>query len=228
MAWIKSTYEFGSLFSYRIPNFSSQYAMASLFPGPSTIKLGLVSTAIETFKNVKYGEMIFEKIKTADIKIGLPQKLVVTHVLVKRLKKQKNQRGLETTFGIRGYVHYLGKLSIYFKIDDENFKEITTLFKKMRTFGTTDSFVWCTEISSEKPSLNSVCFTTTIPAAFKKTENFIIIPAKDIHPEATFEDVNTFLQTKTHKKKKNVLIDVFCVFKFKHLKNGKNWTEYSF
>jgi len=89
MVWIKATYEFASLFSYRIPDFSSQYAISSLLPGPSTIKLAIVSTAIEITGNVEYGKEIFELVKNADIKIRLPKKISLTTVLLKRLKEKK-------------------------------------------------------------------------------------------------------------------------------------------
>ena len=89
MVWVKATYEFASLFSYRIPDFSSQYAMSSLLPGLSTIKLAIVSAAIEITGNVEYGKEIFEIVKNADIKIRLPKKISLTTILLKRLKEKK-------------------------------------------------------------------------------------------------------------------------------------------
>ena len=112
MVWIKATYEFASLFSYRIPDFSSQYALPSILPGPSTIKLAIVSTAIETTGNVEYGKEVFEIIKNTEIKISLQKRVAQTTVLIRRLKKKRKNSGFELTFGIRGYIHYLVKFNI--------------------------------------------------------------------------------------------------------------------
>ncbi|HID93244.1 MAG TPA: CRISPR-associated protein Cas5, partial [bacterium (Candidatus Stahlbacteria)] len=63
--WLGAEYEFGSMFSYRIPNFSPSFALSSPIPGPSTIKLAIVATAIERSKNLDYGKDIFDIIKSS-------------------------------------------------------------------------------------------------------------------------------------------------------------------
>ena len=88
MGWIKAEYEFGSLFSYRVPDYPSpSYALSSPLPGPSTIKLAIVAAAIETSGKVKLGEKAFEIVKNARIKIKVPRRIAISNVLIKRLKK---------------------------------------------------------------------------------------------------------------------------------------------
>jgi CRISPR-associated protein Cas5 subtype I-A len=219
MVWIKATYEFGSLFSYRIPDFSSQYAISSMLPGPSAIKLALVSTAIETTGNVDYGKEIFEVAKNISIKIKLPKKIVLTNVLIKRLKKRKEEYGLERTFGIRGYVHYSENFSIYIDVPEEKVNEFERILKNIRQFGTSDSLVWCKSVSREEPPNDAIFAVESLK---NENKNILIIPVKDINPKASFEDINIY----NKKKKKNILIKKIYPIPILKQLQGKNWIVY--
>ncbi|MHA1578290.1 MAG: hypothetical protein ACTSUQ_01515 [Candidatus Freyarchaeota archaeon] len=88
MTWLSAEYEFAGLFSYRIPNLSPSFAFSSLIPGPSTVKLAIVSTAIERNGSVKYGEEMFEAIKSSRILFDIPEKIALFRALIKRLKQE--------------------------------------------------------------------------------------------------------------------------------------------
>lgn len=223
MVWIKATYEFCSLFSYRIPNFSSQYALSSLLPGPSTIRLAIVSTAIESKKSIEYGREIFEIVKNNEIKISLPKKIAQTNVLIKRLKKKKGQSGLETTFGIRGYVHYPEKFSIYLNVPEGKKKEIATILKNIRRFGTSDSLVWCSSVINEEPSKNIISVVEKLEKENKR--NILIIPVKDVNPKVDFDDINIFNKNKS---KKDALLRKIYPIPISNQSQGKNWIVYEF
>jgi CRISPR-associated protein Cas5 subtype I-A len=221
MVWIKATYEFGSLFSYRIPDFSSQYAISSILPGPSTIKLALVSTAIEITGNVEYGKEIFEVAKNISIKIKLPKKIAITNVLIKRLKKKKEKHGLETTFGIRGYVHYSENFSIYIDIPEEKVNEFERILKNIRRFGTSDSLVWCKSVNGEEPPNDAIFAVENLKGGNK---NILIIPVKDINPKASFDDINVYKKKKNRKKH---FTKIYPIIISRQLE-GKNWIVYEF
>lgn len=227
VVWIKATYEVATLFSYRIPDFSPQYALSSILPGPSTIKLAIVSTAIETSGNIKYGEEIFETIKNAEIKIELPKKISLTNVLIKRLKKKKGEKiGFERTFGIRGYVHYPEKFSIYLDVPENKSKEIEYILKNIRRFGTSDSLVWCRSVVREDPPKNAMSPVEKL----EKTEdnkNILIFPVKDINPKASFDDVNIYLKKKKRAEKDTLVRKVYPI-PVSRLSQGKNWIVYEF
>ncbi|MBC7107701.1 MAG: hypothetical protein H5T41_02760 [Methanomassiliicoccales archaeon] len=97
MIWLRAEYEFGSLFSYRIPNFSPSFAMSSPIPGPSAIKLALVSSAIETTGNIEYGKRIFNIVKKSEVLVEPPDKVAISRQLIKRRKQEliakKMQKG---------------------------------------------------------------------------------------------------------------------------------------
>jgi len=223
MVWVKATYEFASLFSYRIPDFSSQYALSSILPGPSTIKLAIVSTAIEITGNVEYGKEIFEIIKNIEIKVGLPKRVAQTNVLIKRLKKKKKNSGFESTFGIRGYVHYPEKFDIYLDVPENKRKEIMKMLKNIRNFGTSDSLVWCSNVTEEEPSNNVISVVEEVGK--ENQRNILIIPVKDLNPKAKFDDINIYKKKKT---KKDILLKKIYPIPISNQLQGKNWIVYEF
>jgi CRISPR/Cas system-associated protein Cas5 (RAMP superfamily) len=222
MVWIRADYEFASLFSYRIPDFSSQYAISSILPGPSAIKLAIVSTAIEITGNVEYGKEIFEIIKNSSIKIKLPRKIASTNVLIKRLKKKKEKSGLETTFGIRGYVHYPENFSIYTDIPENKVTEVERILKSIRYFGTSDSLVWCRRINKEEPPNNAISAVENLK---KEDKNILIISVKDINPKANFDEINIY---KKINNRKDILIKKIYPIPISKQFKGKNWIVYEF
>lgn len=88
MTWIKAEYEFASLFTYRIPNLSPSFAFSSPIPGPSTVKLAMISTAIERNGNVNYGKEIFNVVKNSKTLFEVPEKISLSRALIKRLKQE--------------------------------------------------------------------------------------------------------------------------------------------
>lgn len=85
--WLKGEYEFAALFSYRVPNFSPAYAPSAPLPGPSAVKLALVSTRIEVTGQVVEGERLFEVVKNAHIGLEPPPYLAVSRTFQRRLKQ---------------------------------------------------------------------------------------------------------------------------------------------
>ncbi|WP_297436906.1 CRISPR-associated protein Cas5 [Thermococcus sp.] len=86
--WLKLVIHFPSFYSYRIPEYSSQYALALPIIAPSTIKLAIISTAIRISGKVEEGKRIFNYIKDAKVGVKPPEKIVINSVFIKRLKKK--------------------------------------------------------------------------------------------------------------------------------------------
>jgi CRISPR-associated Cas5-like protein len=254
MEWIRADYEFGSLFSYRIPDYPSpSYALSSPLPGPSTIKLAIVATAIETSGKIDFGEEVFETVKNAWIKIKSPQKIALSNLLIKRLKqrdpsKQKTNiigdceecgkknvklwliegknickecaTVLESTFGIRGYVHFQEPLTIYLYVDNKDV--IKELLQKIRQFGTSDSLVYCKNVAEEEPSANCIEPVGTLE---KAQRNVLLVPVKDLNPdkEINFDDVNPYVKSS---RGKDVFVKRFYLLPISKQIQGKNWVVY--
>lgn len=223
MAWIKAEYEIGSLFSYRIPDYPSpSYALSSPLPGPSTIKLAIVATSIEASGKLDFGETIFETLKMRKIKIKIPRRIALSNMLIKRLKKKKDSFELESTFGIRGYVHLLEPLTIYINVDDDDADSIKELLKKVRRFGTSDSLVYCKTVGEEEPPPNCIEPVETLE---KAPRNVLLVPVKDLNPDKkiTFEDVNPYAKSS---RSKDVFVRRFYLLPISKRIQGENWVVY--
>ena len=112
MRWLKLEIHFPSFYSYRIPDYSSQYALALPLIAPSTIKLAIVSTAIRISGRVEEGKRIFDYVKDAKVGIKLPKTIAINNVFIKRLKKKDGvsiniegvSKTLQTNKGINIYM----------------------------------------------------------------------------------------------------------------------------
>ena len=224
MTWLKAEYEFGSLFSYRIPDFSSQYALSSPLPGPSTIKLAIVATAIETTGHISYGEEIFNIVKNAQIKIAKPKKIAISNCLIKRLKKRKEGIGLETTFGIRGYVHLQEPLKIFIRIENDK-EKIKVLLKRVRRFGTSDSLAYCITYLGNMDGTPPNDTIEPVENLREGRATFVVVPVKDINPSSKikFKHINIY---DNEANVKDVFIRRYYLIPVINKKEGKNWTLY--
>lgn len=231
--------EFPSFFSYRIPGFSSQYALSSLFPGPSTVKLGLVATTID-YKGIEKAKEIFNILKNARIGIIPPKKIVTINVLIKRLKAVKEFRNkvlpknlkaleegkidffntFEKTYGIRGYVQYSEPLKIVIE-NLENEEQIEEIAEKLGRLGSYDSVVFCRK---GKIKDNSEVIWAKDKLLDIDDKNYFIIPIKDLKSEVSFNDINPFYPK--NKARKKVMKNVYYFVPIKRKLNGKNWNVY--
>ena len=216
MMSVKATIEFGSFFSYRIPDFSSQYALSSLLPSPLAIKLGLVSTAIQ-HKGKDFGKKIFETIKDKEIGFKVRGRIVSNNFLIKRLKAKKRGEGLEPTFGIRGYIFFENPLEIWILNVGE---EIFEILKRLRYLGTSDSICSTIEMEVKEKIFFDLIFARK--ELNPELKNSLIIPTKDLSPRDAFEEIDIYTKKKPRLEKK------FFQIPIKSIEQGKNWAVYEF
>lgn len=222
MVWIGAKYKFASTFSYRIPYFSSSYALSAPAPSPSTVKLALVASTINRTGNVEKGGKLFEKIRTSSVTIELPDKIVFFKAFMKRLKKKRLGEGFERTFGIREYILYDGNLGIYLEAQKENIEEISQAFRNIQYFGTSDSICLCLETAITEPTLEQ-CIKPCNENKEALQENGIVFLLSDFTDTATFEDVNPFSGKKM--KKGSIVLKPY-LFPMRVVKRDRNCTIY--
>lgn len=221
MQWARLTLHSPSFFSYRIPDYSSQYALSVPLPSPSAIKLGLVATAIRTTGNVAEGKRIFYTVRDADIRVIPPKQIAINSVLVKRLKKKKNPTKLETferTFGVREYVFFSEDIDLFFGCD--NINTAIKYFGMLRYIGSGDSilYVRCVELVKKPPESAIKAVTDKEFVEVISKEHCTIYPVKDINKKAKFEHINPY----SGKSCKNVFERKYYLINAK-IKKGKNW-----
>ena len=105
--WVRAEVEFGSFYSYRVPNLSPSFALCSPLPSPAAIRLALVDAIIRHTGSVEEGRVLFDVVKTAKLEVQPPSRITIMKFIMKRLKSEKPSKGkrasvLEST-GIREY-----------------------------------------------------------------------------------------------------------------------------
>jgi CRISPR-associated Cas5-like protein len=235
MVWVCTKYIFGSTFSYRIPYFSSSYALSAPAPSPSTVKQALIASAINRSGNVEKGKELFEKIKSSSIVFGLPEKIIVFKAFMKRLKqKRKGQETkiktpfgdlierFEHTFGIREYVIYGGPLTIYMDVPEDSVEETLRTAKGVQYFGTSDSLCTCVESYVSKPNFKGCAKQIEHCKELLSEKGFVFL-LLDFTKKTTFDSINPFSGKKL---KKSELVLKSYLFPMEIVKRDKNCTIY--
>jgi CRISPR-associated Cas5-like protein len=233
MVWIGAKYLFASAFSYRIPYFSSSYALSAPAPSPSTIKLAIVATAINRTGNVDKGNLLFEQLKVANTTTELPEKMVLFKAFMKRLKQKRKGKeekittpwgtlieSFESTFGIREYILYNGPLTIYIETPQDTAKELVGILKNIQYFGTSDSICTCLESKFSEPNVASCIKPVKEQAELTSGTVFLL---SDFTEKATFASVNPF---SGRKMKKDEIVLKPYIFPIQVEKKDKNCTVY--
>lgn len=220
--WLKGEYEFASFFSYRIPNFSPAFAPSSPMPGPSAVKLALVSTRIETTGRVSEGEALFEMVKEANIGLEPPDWLTISRAFVRRLKRMKDG-SLDQSFGVREYVHLGGPIGIYIEVDETATDMVGEAMRRLRRIGTSDSLLYCTQVKENTPDSLVIVrllgdFQTILnPALFQGRP---VIPLLDIKGGTKFQQVNPY------ESGGNFTMQQMYIFPLRIRQSGDGWTRY--
>lgn len=233
MVWIGAKYKFASTFSYRIPHFSSSYALSAPSPSPSTIKLAVIATAINRTGNIEKGKILFQQIRDTAVTVKLPERIAFFKVFMKRLKKKRKEEQLKTpfgiitkrfesTFGIREYILYEGFLTIYLNVSKDISEEVSQTLKKIQYLGTSDSTCFCFESGAMEPQLEH-CIKPYNSREDVTLNNGIIFLLSDFTEKTTFEAINPFSSRKM--KKEDITLKPY-IFPLKVEKKDKNCTIY--
>ena len=220
--WLKGEYEFASLFSYRIPNFSPAFAPSSPMPGPSTVKLALVSTRFESTGSESEGKALFEMVKDANIGLEPPDWLTISRAFVRRLKRMKDG-SLGQSFGIREYVHHSGPIIIYVEVEETAAETVGETMRRLRRIGTSDSLLYCIQVREATPDPLMIArllgdFQTILnPALFQGRP---VIPLLDIKIGTKFKQVNPY------ETGKNFTTQQMYIFPLRLNQSGDGWSRY--
>ena len=205
MVWVGAEYRFASTFSYRIPYFSSSYALSAPTPSPSTIKLAVVSAIINRRGDIEAGKNLFKGIKTATVAIALPKRIGVFKCFMKRLKQERGGPGFERTFGVREYIVYSDVLNVHLDVPREASESLLDGLKGIQYFGSSDSICSCVKSGLLEPDL------TRCPQPFdgsisnQSSIKGIVFMLTDFTDIATFDSVDPFSEKKLEKDKQITL-----------------------
>lgn len=223
--WVRVECRFGSLFSYRIPDFNSFYALASPLPSPSAFKLALVASAIEGTGSAQVGGALFEVVREAPVLMAPPDTVGASRVLVKRLKKGRvtggEYLGLTVSFGIREYLHLGGALSLWIQVPPDAVEPCLAAARFIRRLGTTDSL--CTvRAEAGVPPDRAICARrlSDCHADLAAVRGRLSLPLNDLGPKATLEH---FAPSGGKNVTAGVLNSEMYVLPLTIAKQGANW-----
>jgi len=192
LVWLRGRFEFGTTFSYRLPDASSQFAIGAPIPSPAAVKLALVASAIQEIGDPQSGARVLEVIRQCPVWFGLPSRIARFRAFIKRLKPKDSGGFLEST-GMRDYFLFNSVFEIYLQVSESVAQDIGDLLRRVRRFGTTDSLCWCHDVDFVEPALErcAVPFRERKNALTERDE-FIMISLLDLNPDVTFELVNPY------------------------------------
>lgn len=221
--WLKGEYEFAALFSYRVPNFSTAFAPSAPLPGPSAVKLALVSTRIEATGEVAEGKDLFEKVKSAQIGLEPATLLTMSRTFLRRLKRMKNG-DLGQSFAIREYVHHGSPISLYLEVASDAVDLIADTMRRLRRIGTSDSLLYCRNVSEDTPDPMLIAQPMERFMMTQEPKELIgrpVLPLRDIKAKASFKDVNPY-----QRSTKDFTVQRFYIFPLRQDGQGEGWTRY--
>jgi len=192
MVWVGAEYSFASTFSYRIPYFSSSYALSAPTPSPSTVKLAAVSSIINRSGDIEKGRKLFYDIKMVPVCLVLPNKIAIYKSFMKRLKQKRSERGFERTFGIREYIVYGGTLNIHLDVPQEKSQLMLEALRGIQYFCSSDSVCSCTNSGFIEPNLKRCPQPFDKSSLIKEGSKGIVFMLTDFTDKATFDDINPY------------------------------------
>ena len=222
MAWIGIELDFGSLFSYRMPNLSPSFALTSPVPSPSSFRLAIVDSAIRHTGSVDYGKEIFEFIKGVSLEIEPPDRVAVLKFFIKRLKPGKQGELLEST-AVREYCHFDGPMKIYLSPPDR-IDEICGLLKRLNHIGTSDSLAHCRAfVSKNVPPIDTICKEVIyMRPDISNMRRRPVVTVNDFDPKASFDQIDPYSNVRRGKPYQQKLL----VLPLVEEKRGENYVIY--
>jgi len=167
------------------------------------------------------GQVVFELVKSAPLRLVPPERVCIIKAFTKRLKPGKTGELGEST-GIREYCHPEGPLQLYIQPEREA-EHIAELFRQLRRLGTTDSLARCSAEIVEAPPEELACRPVGgLPGHLDNFDRRMVVSLLDLPPDASFDAVNPYsLGQRGFKYRQQ-----FWVLPLVQRQRGENWTLY--
>ena len=192
LVWLRARFEFGTTFSYRLPDASSQFAIGTPTPSPAAVKLALVAVAIHGSGDVGSGASILDLVRSCRVWFGLPPRVARFRAFIKRLKPAKTSGFLEST-GTRDYYLFDSTLDIFVQVAPSAVPRIRDLLRRIRRLGTTDSLCWCWDVDEVEPRVEQCAVPLEDRReALAAGEERILVSLLALAPTVTFEQIDPY------------------------------------
>lgn len=159
--WLAASYHMPTTYSCRTPMSSMSSATALPAPGPATVRLALVRTAIELCGTAYTRDALFPAICRADIRIQPPGRVALSTQAILAYKEsewlsgdvaKRDERTSLTTAPIcREYAQAGDPLTIYIAMPDAYHDIVRQLFMAVGYWGQGHSLASCVAIQRQEP-----------------------------------------------------------------------------
>ncbi len=158
--WLAADYHFPLTYSCRVPMTNMSIATASPAPGPATIRLALVRTAIEIFPMAYVRDTLFPVIRSASIRVRPPERVALSSHVLHARKESLPKPVAATTSGsayiigtpiCREFAHANSPMTIYIDVPNAYCEAVSRTLAVIGYWGRTDSFAQCLSVGNHEP-----------------------------------------------------------------------------
>jgi len=138
--WLIAEYRPVALFSLKSSLATSTGAKTLLVPTPFAVRTALLDAAIRT-QGLTRGEVVFAWLKSLDIALCPPERVVVTNLFAKVQKPSRDAgKAMQKTIAFREYAHLEGMLGLAFGGGSGHLAELEDLLRQVNYLGKRGSF----------------------------------------------------------------------------------------
>ena len=155
LVWLAAEYHMPSTYSIRVPMSSMSSGLALPAPGPATVRLALIRTAIELFGVDHTRDTLFPVIRSMPVRIRPPEKVALSRQLTQAYKASMGKRGgesrLDSSIIYREHAHAAGTLTVYVQVPAESEAALDTSLANIGYWGQSSSMAYCMSVRREAP-----------------------------------------------------------------------------
>lgn len=148
--WLMASYHMPGTYSIRVPVSSPLCGKALPAPGPATVQLAMIRSAIELYGLEVTRDMLFPSIVACNPRIQPPDKVAISSQMQRMLKADDVGR-LNTGIGYREFCHCEGLIRIFVQAPSSLTAAFTAILGMIGYWGRNDSFACCAEVAVIQP-----------------------------------------------------------------------------
>lgn len=152
--WLRASYYMPSTYSIRVPVASPFCAKALPTPGPATVQLALIRSAIELYGMEMTSNELFPHIVECEPKVQPPDSVAITSHLVHMYKADDSGR-LRGAVGYREFCHCEGLIRVFVRVQNDLVHAFAEILQMIGYWGRCDSLASCIEVSCAQPEVGS-------------------------------------------------------------------------
>lgn len=157
LIWLRADYHLPALYSCRVPMTSITSARALPAPGPATVRLALIRTAIEVFGISYTTSVLFPRICALPLALRPPERVALTPQMLRVYKVDTHTQHSIETPSSRDMAHAQGPLSLYLQVPLSMRDTFRQVLQMIGSWGQASSLAWCSSIHDHQPPSPNEC-----------------------------------------------------------------------